>query len=105
LKGLIELIGFGSAAGMAQTKMNKDFDRKELKNGHVDSTFHKLNDKMKHKTTSPMPLIRSTLLILYQWKILHRPLLNTTVFPPRPLITPIVPQPRRIPISCQLTLT
>ena len=45
----VNRLGFGSAAGMAQTKMNKDFDRKELKNGHIDSTFHKLHDKMKHK--------------------------------------------------------
>ena len=28
--------------------MGKDFDRKELGEGHVDDTFHELNDKMKH---------------------------------------------------------
>jgi hypothetical protein len=41
-------IGIGNAAGTAQAKMNKDFDRKELGKKHVDGPFHQLNDKMQH---------------------------------------------------------
>ena len=39
---------FGNAAATAQARMNGDFDREELGEGHVDGAFHKLNDKLKH---------------------------------------------------------
>ena len=41
-------IGIGNAAGTAQAKMNKDFDRKELGKKHTDGPFHQLSDKMKN---------------------------------------------------------
>ena len=39
---------FGNAAATAQARMNGDFDRAELGEGHVDGAFHKLTDKLKH---------------------------------------------------------
>ena len=39
---------FGNAAATAQARMNGDFDREELGEGHVDGAFHKLTDKLKH---------------------------------------------------------
>ena len=41
-------IAIGNAAGTAQAKMNKDFDRKELGKKHTDGPFHQLSDKMKN---------------------------------------------------------
>ena len=48
IESLIIKFGFENTAGIAQAKMNKGFDRKELGKGHADGGFHQLNDKMKH---------------------------------------------------------
>ena len=39
---------FGNAAATAQARMNGDFDRAELGEGHVDGAFRKMTDKLKH---------------------------------------------------------